>query len=221
MRHTFRKTTAIFMAALCAVSVLAMTSCDDSTASLEPVESDYVVPVPEDKIDATVKGDQLTGKVGDEITYQDKIVFKVDAVRELDRLRSDTNRILFFEVTVTNNSDQELDLSFLTHFSVRIGDSTVEAGHSAVANQQATRYYYDQGLALLHEPVPAKQDATEEKPNTVKGIVPFALRADWTELELVYMPMKYTANDEIIVTVDEASIQHIADDSSADGSKAE
>lgn len=209
MYHTFRKAGAAVLAVLCAASLFAMTGCDDETTSLQPVESEYVVPVPDEKVDENAEGAELSGKVGEEITYQENIVFKVDAVRELDKLRSASTRVLFFEVTVTNNSDKELDLSFLTHFSAEVGEQSFGAGRSAVANQQATRYYYEKGLSLLHEPVPAKADATEDKPNTVKGFVPVMVSADWTELSFVYMPQKYTTNDRIVVAVDEASIQHI------------
>lgn len=211
MYHTFRKAGAAVLAVLCAASLFAMTGCDDETTSLQPVESEYVVPVPDEKVDETAKGAELSGKVGEEIVYQENIIFKVDAVRELDKMRSASTRILFFEVSVTNNSDKELDLSFLTHFSAEVGDKTYEAGHSAVANQQATRYYYEKGLSLLHAPVPAKADATDANPNTVKGIVPVMVSADWKEVNLVYMPQKYTTNDRVVVTADEASIQHITE----------
>lgn len=213
MYNKFRRTTAAVLAALCAVSLFAMSGCDDDNVSLDAVDSqeDYVVPVPDEVVDENEAGATVNAVVGKETVYNGNIVVKVDAVRELDKMKSASSRILFFEVTVTNESDKELDLSFLTHFAADVDGKTYGAGRSAVANSQASGYYYDKGLTLLHTPLSAKQAATEEKPNTATGIVPMMIPAEFDKLQFVYTPYKYTSNDVVVFDITEDVIQHITE----------
>ena len=124
----FRKGAAITIAALCMLSPLAAGCNNDSSSNALPETTEYVVPVPEDRISESVKGEVVDAQVGKPAEYnntekQEKLQVEVEAVKALDKFTNKDEKkteILFVEMNLTNNSGKVLDLSYLTHFSTDV-----------------------------------------------------------------------------------------------------
>ncbi|MGN0590265.1 DUF4352 domain-containing protein [Ruminococcus sp.] len=205
----FRKGAAITIAALCMLSPLAAGCNNDSSSNALPETTEYVVPVPEDRISESVKGEVVDAQVGKPAEYnntekQEKLQVEVEAVKALDKFTNKDEKkteILFVEMNLTNNSGKVLDLSYLTHFSTDVDGEVTDVGHSALANSQATKYYANTGRKLVHQQV-----AAGEKVSFVVALeVPSARK----ELKLIYMPYKYYSNDTIDFLIKPEDIQHI------------
>lgn len=207
--HRFKRSTAVLMAAACLFSAASAVGCSEKDESSDDTTSEYVVPVPakEDRVPEDSAGEQIDATVAETVNYKDKVTVSLNAVRELDAFSGSSGRILFCEVTITNNTDQVLDLSYLTHFSLAADGSASEVGRSALANSQATKYYHESNLKLLHTPVPAK--GTEGAENSVTGVVAVLAPSKWESLQLVYMPYKYYSNDTVDFEIKEDKIFHI------------
>ena len=85
----FRKGAAITIAALCMLSPLAAGCNNDSSSNALPETTEYVVPVPEDRISESVKGEVVDAQVGKPAEYnntekQEKLQVEVEAVKALD-----------------------------------------------------------------------------------------------------------------------------------------
>ncbi|MCI5816392.1 DUF4352 domain-containing protein [Ruminococcus sp.] len=206
----FRKGAAITIAALCMLSPLAAGCNNDSSSNALPETTEYVVPVPEDRISESVKGEVVDAQVGKPAEYnntekQEKLQVEVEAVKALDKFTNKDEKkteILFVEMNLTNNSGKVLDLSYLTHFSTDVDGEITDVGHSALANSQATKYYANTGRKLVHQQV-----AAGEK---VSFVVALEVPSERKELKLIYMPYKYYSNDTIDFLIKPEDIQHIA-----------
>ncbi|WP_295089224.1 DUF4352 domain-containing protein [uncultured Ruminococcus sp.] len=206
----FRKGAAITIAALCMLSPLAAGCNNDSSSNALPETTEYVVPVPEDRISESVKGEVVDAQVGKPAEYnntekQEKLQVEVEAVKALDKFTNKDEKkteILFVEMNLTNNSGKVLDLSYLTHFSTDVDGEVTDVGHSALANSQATKYYANTGRKLVHQQV-----AAGEK---VSFVVALEVPSERKELKLIYMPYKYYSNDTIDFLIKPEDIQHIA-----------
>ena len=206
----FRKGAAITIAALCMLSPLAAGCNNDSSSNALPETTEYVVPVPEDRISESVKGEVVDAQVGKPAEYnntekQEKLQVEVEAVKALDKFTNKDEKkteILFVEMNMTNNSGKVLDLSYLTHFSTDVDGEITDVGHSALANSQATKYYANTGRKLVHQQV-----AAGEK---VSFVVALEVPSERKELKLIYMPYKYYSNDTIDFLIKPEDIQHIA-----------
>lgn len=206
----FRKGAAITIAALCMLSPLAAGCNNDSSSNALPETTEYVVPVPEDRISESVKGEVVDAQVGKPAEYnntekQEKLQVEVEAVKVLDKFTNKDEKkteILFVEMNLTNNSGKVLDLSYLTHFSTDVDGEITDVGHSALANSQATKYYANTGRKLVHQQV-----AAGEK---VSFVVALEVPSERKELKLIYMPYKYYSNDTIDFLIKPEDIQHIA-----------
>ena len=206
----FRKGAAITIAALCMLSPLAAGCNNDSSSNALPETTEYVVPVPEDRISESVKGEVVDAQVGTPAEYnntekQEKLQVEVEAVKALDKFTNKDEKkteILFVEMNLTNNSGKVLDLSYLTHFSTDVDGEVTDVGHSALANSQATKYYANTGRKLVHQQV-----AAGEK---VSFVVALEVPSERKELKLIYMPYKYYSNDTIDFLIKPEDIQHIA-----------
>ena len=206
----FRKGAAITIAALCMLSPLAAGCNNDSSSNALPETTEYVVPVPEDRISESVKGEVVDAQVGKPAEYnntekQEKLQVEVEAVKVLDKFTNKDEKkteILFVEMNLTNNSGKVLDLSYLTHFSTDVDGEVTDVGHSALANSQATKYYANTGRKLVHQQV-----AAGEK---VSFVVALEVPSERKELKLIYMPYKYYSNDTIDFLIKPEDIQHIA-----------
>lgn len=206
----FRKAAAITIAALCMLSPLAAGCNNDSSSNALPETTEYVVPVPEDRISESVKGEVVDAQVGKPAEYnntekQEKLQVEVEAVKALDKFTNKDEKkteILFVEMNLTNNSGKVLDLSYLTHFSTDVDGEVTDVGHSALANSQATKYYANTGRKLVHQQV-----AAGEK---VSFVVALEVPSERKELKLIYMPYKYYSNDTIDFLIKPEDIQHIA-----------
>ena len=205
-----RKGAAITIAALCMLSPLAAGCNNDSSSNALPETTEYVVPVPEDRISESVKGEVVDAQVGKPAEYnntekQEKLQVEVEAVKALDKFTNKDEKkteILFVEMNLTNNSGKVLDLSYLTHFSTDVDGEITDVGHSALANSQATKYYANTGRKLVHQQV-----AAGEK---VSFVVALEVPSERKELKLIYMPYKYYSNDTIDFLIKPEDIQHIA-----------
>ena len=206
----FRKGATITIAALCMLSPLAAGCNNDSSSNALPETTEYVVPVPEDRISESVKGEVVDAQVGKPAEYnntekQEKLQVEVEAVKALDKFTNKDEKkteILFVEMNLTNNSGKVLDLSYLTHFSTDVDGEITDVGHSALANSQATKYYANTGRKLVHQQV-----AAGEK---VSFVVALEVPSERKELKLIYMPYKYYSNDTIDFLIKPEDIQHIA-----------
>lgn len=206
----FRKGATITIAALCMLSPLAAGCNNDSSSNALPETTEYVVPVPEDRISESVKGEVVDAQVGKPAEYnntekQEKLQVEVEAVKALDKFTNKDEKkteILFVEMNLTNNSGKVLDLSYLTHFSTDVDGEVTDVGHSALANSQATKYYANTGRKLVHQQV-----AAGEK---VSFVVALEVPSERKELKLIYMPYKYYSNDTIDFLIKPEDIQHIA-----------
>ena len=206
----FRKGAAITIAALCMLSPLAAGCNNDSSSNALPETTEYVVPVPEDRISESVKGEVVDAQVGKPAEYnntekQEKLQVEVEAVKALDKFTNKDEKkteILFVEMNLTNNSGKVLDLSYLTHFSTDVDGEVTDVGHSALANSQATKYYANTGRKLVHQQV-----AAGEK---VSFVVALEVPSERKELKLIYMPYEYYSNDTIDFLIKPEDIQHIA-----------
>ena len=206
----FRKGAAITIAALCMLSPLAAGCNNDSSSNALPETTEYVVPVPEDRISESVKGEVVDAQVGKPAEYnntekQEKLQVEVEAVKALDKFTNKDEKkteILFVEMNLTNNSGKVLDLSYLTHFSTDVDGEVTDVGHSSLANSQATKYYANTGRKLVHQQV-----AAGEK---VSFVVALEVPSERKELKLIYMPYKYYSNDTIDFLIKPEDIQHIA-----------
>ena len=206
----FRKGAAITIAALCMLSPLAAGCNNDSSSNALPETTEYVVPVPEDRISESVKGEVVDAQVGKPAEYnntekQEKLQVEVEAVKALDKFTNKDEKkteILFVEMNLTINSGKVLDLSYLTHFSTDVDGEVTDVGHSALANSQATKYYANTGRKLVHQQV-----AAGEK---VSFVVALEVPSERKELKLIYMPYKYYSNDTIDFLIKPEDIQHIA-----------
>lgn len=206
----FRKGAAITIAALCMLSPLAAGCNNDSSSNALSETTEYVVPVPEDRISESVKGEVVDAQVGKPAEYnntekQEKLQVEVEAVKALDKFTNKDEKkteILFVEMNLTNNSGKVLDLSYLTHFSTDVDGEVTDVGHSALANSQATKYYANTGRKLVHQQV-----AAGEK---VSFVVALEVPSERKELKLIYMPYKYYSNDTIDFLIKPEDIQHIA-----------
>ena len=206
----FRKGAAITIAALCMLSPLAAGCNNDSSSNALPETTEYVVPVPEDRISESVKGEVVDAQVGKPAEYnntekQEKLQVEVEAVKALDKFTNKDEKkteILFVEMNLTNNSGKVLDLSYLTHFSTDVDGEITDVGHSALANSQATKYYANTGRKLVHQQV-----AAGEK---VSFVVALEVPSERKELKLIYMPYKYYSNDTIDFLIKPEDMQHIA-----------
>ena len=206
----FRKGAAITIAALCMLSPLAAGCNNDSSSNALPETTEYVVPVPEDRISESVKGEVVDAQVGKPAEYNntekhEKLQVEVEAVKALDKFTNKDEKkteILFVEMNLTNNSGKVLDLSYLTHFSTDVDGEITDVGHSALANSQATKYYANTGRKLVHQQV-----AAGEK---VSFVVALEVPSERKELKLIYMPYKYYSNDTIDFLIKPEDIQHIA-----------
>lgn len=206
----FRKGAAITIAALCMLSPLAAGCNNDSSSNALPETTEYVVPVPEDRISESVKGEVVDAQVGKPAEYnntekQEKLQVEVETVKALDKFTNKDEKkteILFVEMNLTNNSGKVLDLSYLTHFSTDVDGEVTDVGHSALANSQATKYYANTGRKLVHQQV-----AAGEK---VSFVVALEVPSERKELKLIYMPYKYYSNDTIDFLIKPEDIQHIA-----------
>ena len=206
----FRKGATITIAALCMLSPLAAGCNNDSSSNALPETTEYVVPVPEDRISESVKGEVVDAQVGKPAEYnntekQEKLQVEVEAVKALDKFTNKDEKkteILFVEMNLTNNSGKVLDLSYLTHISTDVDGEVTDVGHSALANSQATKYYANTGRKLVHQQV-----AAGEK---VSFVVALEVPSERKELKLIYMPYKYYSNDTIDFLIKPEDIQHIA-----------
>ena len=206
----FRKGAAITIAALCMLSPLAAGCNNDSSSNALPETTEYVVPVPEDRIAESAKGEVVDAQVGKPAEYnntekQEKLQVEVEAVKALDEFTNKDEKkteILFVELNLTNNSGKVLDLSYLTHFSTDVDGEVTDVGHSALANSQATKYYANTGRKLVHQQV-----AAGEK---VSFVVALEVPSERKELKLIYMPYKYYSNDTNDFLIKPEDIQHIA-----------
>ena len=206
----FRKGAAITIAALCMLSPLAAGCNNDSSSNALPETTEYVVPVPEDRISESVKGEVVDAQVGKPAEYnntekQEKLQVEVEAVKALDKFTNKDEKkteILFVEMNLTNNSGKVLDLSYLTHFSTDVDGEVTDVGHSALANSQATKYYANTGRKLVHQQVAAGE--------MVSFVVALEVPSERKELKLIYMPYKYYSNDTIDFLIKPEDIQHIA-----------
>lgn len=199
--HCFKKTAILSLAALCMLSSLA-TACNGKDSSKEtiPPSSEYVVPVPDSRVDSSVPGKISESEIGKKITFE-KIDVTLEKVNELDKFANTGNRIFCCEMTITNNTDKGLPLSYLTHFSLDADGKITEIGRSAVANSQTVKQYNGQRDMVHKELAPG---ATE------KFVLGVQAPAKWKSLELVYMPYKFYTNDEIKIKINESDISHIS-----------
>ena len=192
------------------LSPLAAGCNNDSSSNALPETTEYVVPVPEDRISESVKGEVVDAQVGKPAEYnntekQEQLQVEVEAVKALDKFTNKDEKkteILFVEMNLTNNSGKVLDLSYLTHFSTDVDGEITDVGHSALANSQATKYYANTGRKLVHQQV-----AAGEK---VSFVVALEVPSERKELKLIYMPYKYYSNDTIDFLIKPEDIQHIA-----------
>ena len=196
---------ALMLSAVLCGSALMLSGCGNRSHNPETSEA-YAPFVPESKVAEDVPGKQYDAGIGQSIDYEGKVTASVDSFIELDDASTTEHRILLAEMTITNNSDKDIDCSTLTHFEVYIDD---EKSASACAGLQAkitARKYYTQIQSTLEEFNQAI------KPNeTVTGYVPLYMPSAWKSCSLSYSPYKYYSNDNLNFSIDEAKLVHFSD----------
>lgn len=205
MQYKFRKPLAAVLCALMLCTCPFLVGCNDNkgNGASEPTETAYSPTVPDNPVSPDEKGEVLEAKVGDTVNYKDKVSATLDKVVELDNSSSSSGRVLLAEMTITNNSDANIDCTILTHFTaIQNGQKNVGIVRDLSASIFARRYYVTVGSDLMPFNTPIAPG------ETVKGYVYMRVPVPMDELVLSYIPYKYYSNDTVNYTITEEDLEH-------------
>lgn len=198
-------------AALCCTAALS-TGCgekipsDTDYSAADNNVSVYSPEVPESRIDENVPGSSMNAGIGETVNYNDKISVTLDQVIEVDDVDKIQYRVLLAEMTITNNGTEKIDCSTITHFAMDIdGTESASPVRDVQASVAARKYYTAIGSTL-------EAFNQEIKPGeSVAGYVSIYAPTSWSDMSLIYTPLKYYSNDRVIFSIDESKVTHYSE----------
>lgn len=208
----FRKPAVMLLALTMTCSAAMLAGCANNTASngnadTAPRQTIYSPKIPENRVDDSAPGTDITAALGEDVSYESKVDVKLDQVIEIDDVDKSKRRVLLAELTITNKSDAEIDCSTLSHFDLTIdGVTNAEPIRDVVAAIVARKYYTQIGSDLQNFNSPIKPG------ETLKGYVYIGAPTKWDSMQLTYIPYRYYNNDHIIFDIAESDLQHYTGD---------
>ena len=162
------------------VLVLGLYACGSSEPSLvgtTPANSS-------DSTQTTAATEEKVFKPGDTVKLEDVVVTLVDVTKSTGSTYNkpaDGNIYVLCEFEITNNSDEELNISSLLNFEAYCDDYSCD---------------YSFG-ALLEKGDKGQLDGTVAAGKKMKGVIGYELSADWKELEVQFTP-DILSDDKIV-----------------------
>ena len=209
----FRKCSVLLLAAALGCTAAFSTGCGENNSVFNPDTdaadsgiSIYAPEVPDSRVDENTPGSSQNAGIGETVNYNDKVSVTLDRVIEVDDVDKTTYRVLLAEMTITNNSDEKIDCSTITHFSTNIDNSESAGPVRDVQASVAARKYYtatSSTLQAFNQEIKAGE--------TVSGYVSIYAPTAWTSMELIYTPYKYYNTDRVIFFIDEGKLTHYSE----------